>query len=273
MPAPKAKTPNVQDAFLKYLEDDRFDTMPYKDLMGTLKKDGWRVTLLPKYGAVTHGGTPVDLAIDVSGPAPLGHYVFSTIHVFVPLTDHTNNMLATTTNVTFHALVAGKPLIPYMIFGRVPPTVSNADQNVRGDSGVYPEPTEASVDIDYDTPVAEPEEPVEDPTPEVAASVVKSLDPQGLPIFSDVYDIQGSSSLVVADILAAFQEAMGKVEGTDEENASDHLNSFFNRSGSAIEFVKDFGADGDISLIRNLFASRAADIEPEKARKSRRRGK
>lgn len=209
--------------------------MPYHELAGAAQSAGWvwRMTESSSYVAAP-GLVSIRFEVEIGKATnDLELEYFDAITMMVPQEAPSPSLIA-----RLNAQVA----LTYMVFGRLPPQQVAAPQPVP----VAPEPEPAPV---------EDEVPWQKPKPKAVEVILSSRrTPDGLPVFSNLYDMDADASAIVAAALGGLQEALDDID----EQAK--LTALWNKNGEAIEFIKDFGSVGDKAALKAMFKNRADNL-------------
>lgn len=164
---------------------------------------------------------------------------FDTISMSVPAEAPSPSLIA-----RLNAQVA----LTYMIFGRLPPApvAAPAPQPAPAPVAVEPEPQ----------PVEEEDAPWQRPRRPAAPAVRLSIrnTPDGLPVASGLYDIEGQPSDIVSAALAMFRDGVETAENQTQ------LNALWSKNSEAVEFIKDFGSAEDKQALKEIFRARASSF-------------
>lgn len=208
--------------------------MPYHELAGAAQSAGWvwRMTEDSSYVAAP-GLVSIRFEVEIGKATnDLELEYFDAITMMVPQEAPSPSLIA-----RLNAQVA----LTYMVFGRLPPQQVAAPQPVP----VAPEPEPEPAPV-------EDEVPWQKPKPKAVEVVLSSRrTPDGLPVFSNLYDMDADASAIVAAALGGLQEALDDID----EQAK--LTALWNKNGEAIEFIKDFGSVGDKAALKAMFKNRA----------------
>ena len=211
--------------------------MPYADLAGAAQSAGW-VWRMTEDGChvAAPGLAMVRFRVEIGkATADMGLEYFDTITMMVPAEAPSPSLIA-----RLNATVA----LTYMVFGRLPP--QQMPQPAPQPAPVAPEPEPEPV---------EDEVPWSKPRPKAVEVILSSRrTPDGLPVFSNLYDMDAHPSAIVAAALGGLQEALDDID----EQAK--LTALWNKNGEAVEFIKDFGSVNDKAALKAMFKNRADNL-------------
>ena len=237
VPVRKSMIPELYH-FVRSLPAD----MPYADLAGAAQSAGWiwRLVERDNYAAspnlylvrfeVLIGKATADMELE--------H--FDTISMSVPAEAPSPSLIA-----RLNAAVT----LMYMVFGRLPPQQmpQQMPQPAPQPAPVEPEPEPQFVEDEI--------VPWSKPKPKAVEVVLSSRrTPDGLPVFSNLYDMDADASAIVAAALGGLQEALDDID----EQAK--LTALWNKNGEAVEFIKDFGSVNDKAALKAMFKNRADNL-------------
>jgi hypothetical protein len=133
----------------------------------------------------------------------------------------------------------------YMVFGRLPPMPQQA-------------PAPQPVAEPAPAPVQQPEPQVpwqeEEDSPKELPNVVLRRTADGLPIIADLY----SEAARPDDLITAAMNALA--DGLEGAGTQAALTALWNKNANAVEFIKDFGSDGDKTRLATMFKNRAKEL-------------
>lgn len=164
---------------------------------------------------------------------------FDTISMSVPVEAPSPSLIA-----RLNAQVA----LTYMVFGRLPPAPVSAPA---------PQPAPAPVAVEPEPePIEEEDAPWQRPRRPAAPAVRLSIrnTPDGLPVASGLYDIEGQPSDIVSAALTMFRD------GADTAENQTMLNALWSKNSEAVEFIKDFGSSEDKQALKDIFRARASSF-------------
>jgi hypothetical protein len=242
---PPIKTPSWATAFASFLADST--KVPYEGLAQHFRDSEWKYRLVQKSVTATMDGSLlVDTDLHI-GQTVDRLELFDTVTLRLP---------PGAGPVTLVARVQIEQSLLAVVFGRFPPMVTVAP-------GPVPTPAPGQMnggearqvdmrDADVTLPGEDGGEYVHDQVP--AVDVIAKREPDGLPIFRDLYELGGEAGDIIDALLVeirAFSAGASSVE---------QLNALAVKNPDLVAFVKDFGDAQDISDLRSLIENRKREL-------------
>lgn len=244
---------SILPEFGKFLNNVGAD-VPYHMLAGAAKDAGWLLQIVETSSAGQPDGTTLmsfDLLIGQD---------YAALEKFDELTFKVE---AGPGPVSLAARARLEPSLLYLFFGRLPPATAPVVQEVRAPAG------DADIELPGERPLSEPmngTSEAEDrglPGPVVVAR----HEPDGLPIFKDLYAIGGHSGPVMVNAVLDEVEAF-----LDRAQAEEQVVSLALKNPDLIKFVKDLGTPTQVAELDDMVWKRRKQLEvPVMAQAPRRR--
>jgi hypothetical protein len=220
--------------------------LDYDKLLPTAAEAGWGYRLVEKSILFTpQGHTLVTFDVQVGKDGTFEF--FDTISITVPGGAGPTSLVAR---------VQSTQTLIYLFFGRLPPQVAApaqpAAQTIRTD------------DVDIVLPdVEEQQEYVNKPLPPI--EVVARHEPDGVPIFVDLYALGDPSAEVITAVLDAVDDFLERAQSVETINAMGTKNPMM------IKFIKDLGTPEDSAALMDMITRRRNLVAPPVLSNARRR--
>lgn len=221
--------------------------LPYDQLMPAAAEAGWDYTMQQTEAVgLADGSVLVTFQVFVGKEGKFEPFDLLTIRT-------------TAAPVSVSARLTAVQSLPYLFFGRLPPAppAQAAEPiNVRV-------PPNSSGDVVI--PDDEPEQeyvPDTDPAP---PEVVARHEPDGVPIFVDLYALGDPSSDVIAAVLDEVDDFLQRAASVETINAMGAKNPMM------IKFVKDLGTEKDTAELMDMITRRRNMVAPPVLSNARRR--
>lgn len=207
--------------------------LPYDQLMPAAAEAGWDYTLQQTESVgLADGSVLVTFQVFVGKDGKFEPFDLLTVRT-------------TAAPVSVSARLTAVQSLPYLFFGRLPPpppTQQQPTQTIRTD------------DVDIVLPADEPEqEYVEEPTAPI--KVVARTEPDGVPIFVDLYALGDPTEAVIDAVFEA-------VENFLERATFDQINAMGTKNPMMIKFVKDLGTEKDTAELMDMITRRRNLVAP-----------
>ena len=236
--APPAKTPSIL-ADLRAFALNIAPTVPYADLAGLLREAGY-TWYLRQHSAVGLADGSVLLTFDVL----MGKDDIAASVVLDQVSSHLGPQPGP---VSLAARMGLDQTLLFMIFGRLPP----APEIARA-----PERTVEMNGRDSEDFVLEDDaqqEYVDDSAPQ-AIEVVARREPDGLPIFVDLYEVEAAANDIVAAVLAEIGDFLDMAQTVEQVTAVAAKNA------PALQFLRDLGEPADLAALKGLVDKRRGQL-------------
>ena len=238
MAAPKTSILPELRTFVANLDD-----VPYDRLLAVAAEAGWTYQLREAVAVPANGGTLVTFAVLVGrsdSDAP-----FEVLDNLTVKTGEGSGPVGMVARVMAH-----QPLI-HLFFGRFPPPPPAQEQEqINVDmTNRYQTAPAPSGKVD-----AEPDEPAE----ELRVKVVARREPDGLPIFVDLYDprFTGRTRVLVDSVLDEIDDFLSKATAVQQVDALPLKNP------ELINFLRDVGTAEDTTWLRDVAMQRKIALAP-----------
>lgn len=254
---PPIKTPKAP-SFLAELAQlaGNLKSVPYNEKAKALLDAGW-ITLLAET-AVTPTATG---AVLVSFDLMVGKSYDS----LERLDQITVNMPPNPGPVSIAARISARDSVLFMLTGELPPRPEPAPQPTPGqmnggDGETHVDMSGGDVELDGGDYADEPAKP--------AVKVIERREPDGLPIFRDLYEIGPAEADSTGEIISAVLE---EVTTFLETASAEQVDALATKNPDMITFVKDLGTPADSAELRGAVTARKAVLaaRPEPAARRR----
>ncbi len=246
MPAPKTTTPSLLPELRAFAAN--LDAVPYDKLLQTAAEAGWQ-TFVQQVDAVgqTDGTVLVTFQVFVGKDDKLEPYDLLSVKV----SPGPGPVSAVARKIVFeHSLVP-------LFFNRLPPPPAAAPAPVQ---------TIKTDDTDIVLPAEEEGgEYVNDPVEAATPKVVERHEPDGVPIFVDLYALGDKTEHVIAAVLDEVDDFLQRAQSVETINAMGAKNPMM------IKFLKDLGDAGDIEKFMRMVNDRRTLVAPPVLSNARRR--
>ena len=162
--------------------------------------------------------------------------------------------------VSLAARVRAIPTLIYLFFGRLPPAP---------EAQTTAPPAERTVEMRDADVVLEPQEEggeyVPAAPPLAAPRVVDHMEPDGVPIFADLYALGNPSADVIAAVLDKVDDFLQRAQSVETINAMGVKNPMM------IKFIKDLGTPEDSAELMDMITKRRNLVAPPVLSNARRR--
>jgi len=219
--------------------------LPYDKLLPTAAEAGWGYRLVEKSVLFTpqnHTLVTFDVLVGKDGTFEF----FDTISITVPGGAGPTSLVAR---------VQSTQTLIYLFFGRLPPQVAPPAQQ--------PAQTIRTDDVDIVLP-----DDVQEYVPDTVAAppeVVARHEPDGVPIFVDLYALGDPSSEVITAVLDAADDFLERAQSVETINAMGTKNPMM------IKFIKDLGTPEDSAALMDMITRRRNLVAPPVLSNARRR--
>lgn len=239
------------DAYLDAVSEE----IPFKDLLGKFKTDGWVWRLKSTSAAPQMHSLPDTVMF-------AGNFCVATLALLVGRKGGRKQLFDTVTTTTplyngsptFEARAMANALVTNVLFNRMPPIAQKETTTVEVDEGtddiILPTGGEKVANYVADIETSEPESP--EPEEETGPSIVKGKTPDGIIELEDLYEIEGHSSTIAAEAADVLIANIGELTTTEQ------LGALYTRNEASIEFLKDFGGADEL---REALDKRKGQIE------------
>ena len=230
------KTPSILPELQKFVETLGPD-VPYDKLLSTAAEAGWQYRLVQKEVTPTPDGcTLVTFEVQVGRDSAFD--VFDAVSI---------KLNPSPGPVSFAARVQLLPTLIYMFFGRMPETAPAAEPARTIDASQGTD----DIVLDFDAePAAAPDEAADRgfvPDTFEPLNVVERKEPDGVPIFKDLYSVGGpdvTADVVIAAVLEVIKPFAVRVSSKEE------LLAVIEKNPDLLGFMKDFGTDAEREALK-----------------------
>jgi hypothetical protein len=241
-PTAKPKPPTVLAELAQLAAN--LKAVPYEDLAEALAEAGW-ISLLAQTDVTTTPSGTVLVTFDVM--------VGKSYDTLERLDSLTMSVSPGPGPVSVAARVLARESVLFMLTGRLPPSrqIADAPEPRTGQmNGGGPRQVDVSGDGDVVLDDAE-DEPVSD------LRVVERREPDGLPIFRDLYDIGPDEASNTGEVIAA---VMGEIDTFLASASAEQVDALPVKNPDLLTFIKDLGRPDDTARLRKMVEARKAAL-------------
>jgi hypothetical protein len=228
--------------------------IPYEDIGKTLLASGWYTALRETAVQPSPVGTTL-ITFDLMVGTAL-----ATLERFDQITV---SLAAGPGPISVAARLAARESVIFMLTGRLPP---NQPKPATVQEQVAPRQTngraepEQTVDMSAsDDDVLLPgEQTYVDDTPPTQVNVIASREPDGLPIFRDLYDIGEPEVKNTGEIIEAVLEEVQVF--LDEAKSTEQILALATKNPDMLEFIKDVGTEAQLKAVLGMVEKRRNEL-------------
>lgn len=250
MPPMKTKAPS----FLAELFEltGNLKDLPYGDLAKAVMDAGW-ITALAETAVIPTAAGTVLVTFDVM--------VGKSYDALERLDSITMTMAGNPGPISVAARISARESVIFLLTGRLPP---------RPEAAAVPPPARGQMNggDEYEVDMGDGEDDVYlEPEEKAAVKVVERREPDGLPIFRDLYEIGPSEADSTGEIVVAVLKEVRSFLG----NASiEQVDALAVKNPDLVTFIKDLGTPADAAALRDAVMLRKAELSKGKVEPRRR---
>lgn len=250
MPPMKPKAPS----FLAELFEltGNLKDLPYGDLAKAVMDAGW-ITALAETAVIPTSAGTVLVTFDVM--------VGKSYDALERLDSITMTMAGNPGPISVAARISARESVIFLLTGRLPP---------RPEAAAVPPPAPGQMNggDEHEVDMGDGEDDVYlEPEEKTAVKVVERREPDGLPIFRDLYEIGPSEADSTSEIVVAVLEEVRSFLG----NASaEQVDALAVKNPDLVTFIKDLGTPADAAALRDAVMLRKAELSKGKVEPRRR---
>lgn len=241
---------------------ERYKDVPYDQLAAKFAADGYAVYLTEQAATPTYGGQ-VLMTFDLLVGNGTTTERFDSV---------TLCMGQSPGPISIAARVAARESVTYLLTGRLPPPQNPMTAPAQQPAAGYPEQANGVDEADEpENEQAAPEggEYVDDAPAEPTIQVVERREPDGLPVFADLYEIEGPG-VTTGGIIKAVLDVTRLF--LDDASSLEQVDALASKNPDMISFVQDVGTPENIkSLIGMVEEKKNILNRPVGARPAKRR--
>lgn len=245
--APPIKTPSILADLRAFVLAVPADT-PYDQLAGLLRDAGWTWYLRQAAAEGLHDGS-VLLTFDVQ--------VGRDDHPLTTIDQVSTHLGAQPGPVSLAARMGLDQTLIHMVFGRLPPIANTApvvDPPLRAQAPTRTVEMNGHDSDDFYLPDEPVQEYVNDAPVLPQLDVVAKREPDGLPLFVDLYAVEAPAGDVIEAVLSELKAFL------DMATTEQQVMAVASKNPDALAFIKDLGEEEDSKALRALVAKRRGQI-------------
>jgi hypothetical protein len=222
--------------------------LDYTKLMSAAYEADYRYKLVQKSAELTSTGATLVTFEVLVGKTDVPFELFDTVSIVIEPGQSSVSLAARVRVVT---------TLIYLFFGRLPPEVRQPAAPVQ---------TVRTDDVDIVLPREEDDggEYIDDPA-DAPLDVVDHHEPDGVPIFVDLYALGDPSADVIYAVLEEVENFLERAQSVET------INALALKNPELIKFIKDLGTEADTAKFRDMVSRRKALVAPPVLSNARRR--
>lgn len=250
MPPMKPKVPSFLAELFEFTGN--LKDLPYGDLAKAVMDAGW-ITALAETAVIPTAAGTVLVTFDVM--------VGKSYDALERLDSITMTMAGNPGPISIAARISARESVIFLLTGRLPP---------RPEAAAVPPPAPGQMNggDEHEVDMGDGEDDVYlEPEEKAAVKVVERREPDGLPIFRDLYEIGPSEADSTGEIVVAVLEEVRSFLG----NASaEQVDALAVKNPDLVTFIKDLGTPADAAALRDAVMLRKAELSKGKVEPRRR---